>query len=58
MIGQYTTLILNTIAWLFLGLSAWISGNQTFREIFTDIGFMWSVRDDGSVYYGISFTDE
>ena len=54
---DFTYRILASIAFFFLGLGSWISGDSTFYEVFSDITFIWAGGREGDIYYGVEFTD-
>lgn len=54
---DFTYKVLASGAFFLLGLGNWISGEQSFREIFSDVVFLWTGGSEGDIYYGVEFTD-
>lgn len=57
MIADFTCRVLGSVAFLLLGIGAWVDGQSRMREVMGDIRFLWSTWGEGSIYYGVSFDD-
>lgn len=44
-----------SIAFFFLGIAGIIEGDNTFKEMLSDIRFLWGKGKEGDLFYGISF---